>query len=215
MKKRILLIILLIFIFAIAAAFLYVSLQMSPVSKNKEAEKVRFEVPFGTPARTVISNLKKAELIKNEDFMYAVIKYPFLMKVFFPKAQFDKIELKSGTYYLSPSMDYTELLTILSSGQQEYIHFSVPEGFTITKIAQLLEDNGVCPKDDFIRSCKNPDILKEYNIPAESCEGFLFPVWIFSGNQNPRPSPFRRLRHCKRLYRQSKSPNLCAPICSK
>ena len=180
MKKRFFALgILILLIVAVASGYFAVKSQMMPVSNNSEAQKVRFEVPYGTPVLKIISSLKENGLIKNEKLFYASIKYPELLKFFFPSAEIPQADFKSGTYYLSPAMDYTELLSILSSGQQEYIHVSIPEGLTISKIAKLLEENGICSKDDFVKVCHEPSILAEYSIPSDSCEGFLFPDTYF------------------------------------
>lgn len=180
MKKRFFAFGILIFLIVVAfSAYFSIKWLMMPVSNNSEAQKVRFEVPYGTPVLKIISSLKENGLIKNEKLFYAAIKYPQILKFFFPSAQISNIDFKSGTYYLSPAMDYSELLEILSSGQQEYIHVSIPEGLTISKVAALLQEKGICSKDDFTKACHEPSILAEYDIPSDSCEGFLFPDTYF------------------------------------
>ena len=76
-------------------------------------------------------------------------------------------------------MEIPQILKLLSSGQQEYIKISIPEGFTISKIAELLEENRVCSKNDFINISKDKNLLSKYQIPADSCEGYLFPDTYF------------------------------------
>lgn len=177
-KKLIFPTFLIIFLFVVAAVYFALRLQMMPVSSQTE-EKVRFEVPFGTSARKISSDLKASGIIKNDTFFYAAIKYPFILKFFFPSSNISVSDLKSGTYYVSKNMNYSELLEILMSGQQEYIHVSVPEGLTITKIASILEQNGICSKEAFISSCHKAEFIEYIGINADSCEGFLFPDTYF------------------------------------
>ena len=57
-----------------------------------------------------------------------------------------------------------------------------PEGFTVTRIAERLEENGVCSALDFINECNNREYLEEYGIDIPTpenrsflLEGYLFP----------------------------------------
>lgn len=52
-----------------------------------------------------------------------------------------------------------------------------PEGFTILQIAQRLEENGVCSKDDFLKVCNEPYEGIEIDNPEERVfllEGYVF-----------------------------------------
>ena len=87
--------------------------------------------------------------------------------------------LRSGIYYISPSMNIVQIQSILASGQQEYIKVSLPEGLTISKIAAELEENRICSAKEFISVCKSSDFAEKNGIAGESCEGFLFPDTYF------------------------------------
>lgn len=53
-----------------------------------------------------------------------------------------------------------------------------PEGYTIIQIAERLEENGVCSKDDFLRVCNEPFEGIEISNPDERVfllEGYIFP----------------------------------------
>ena len=49
-------------------------------------------------------------------------------------------------------MSISEIFKILSSGVQDYIIVSIPEGLTISKIAKKLEEYNVCSKEKFIEA---------------------------------------------------------------
>ena len=68
-----------------------------------------------------------------------------------------------------------EIMTLLSSGQTEYVKVSIPEGLTISKIANILEEKRICSAEDFINVCNNSSLSKKYNITFHSVEGYLFP----------------------------------------
>ena len=56
-----------------------------------------------------------------------------------------------------------------------------PEGFTITQIAERLEENGVCSKADFLNAVNNPDetIVAELGIDNRDERIFLLEGYIF------------------------------------
>jgi UPF0755 protein len=83
--------------------------------------------------------------------------------------------LKAGTYRIDPGMDANHILNVLASGKQAEIRFSIPEGFSLTQVALLLDRQGVIRKADFLEAASNPGLLRELGIPAPSAEGYLFP----------------------------------------
>ena len=185
MKKSILIsiIILLFLFFSFGATFFAIkSLSKPPVisSENQtEATTVRIEVPYGMSVFQISSVLKEHNLIRSEKIFYYCARFPKFTKILFPKESDLDFSLKSGVYYVKNDMEIPQILKLLSSGQQEYIKISIPEGFTISKIAELLEENRVCSKNDFINISKDKNLLSKYQIPADSCEGYLFPDTYF------------------------------------
>ena len=121
-----------------------------------------------------------SELIKNENFFYYFVRKPSLLKIFFKDQEIsDQIVLKSGIYHLKAGMNYAQIINELTSGQQEYIKVSIPEGKTITQTALILEENDICSAEEFKGLCYDTNILRAYHIAGESAEGFLFPDTYF------------------------------------
>lgn len=182
MKKRsiILLIIVLLLAGSLAAALGIIKNLGKPVSLTDEGVKERIEIPAGMSVSGAGRLLAEKNLIRNEKLFYYAARYPKLKSFLYGKeaAQFTFV-LRSGIYYISPAMNIAEIQETLSSGQQEYIKVSLPEGLTISKIAAELEENRICPASDFISVCKNSNFAAEKGIAGESCEGFLFPDTYF------------------------------------
>ncbi len=74
------------------------------------------------------------------------------------------------------------------------VKFTVPEGYTLLKIAWALEENGVCTTDDFLNAAQNYDlskyaVLSSLNDAQNVCfrlEGYLFPAtYNFQKNEDP------------------------------
>ena len=171
-----------------SSAYFYTKSQISPLVSNtsnvsstsENIEKTRIEISMGTSVYRISEILEENKIIKNAKFFYYFVHYPFLFDFFFPEqAGQSQIELKSGIYYLTPSMNYAEIIETLSSGRQEYIKIVIPEGLTISKIGELLEENGICSLNEFRKLCYDGEIVKKYNISGTSLEGFLFPDTYF------------------------------------
>ena len=180
-KISIIILFILFFIFGLGFFLLY-TVSRPPVDSNNpknEILEVRIEVPYGMSIYQISSVLKENKLIRNEKLFYYCARFPQIRKFLFPKNSDLDFSLKSGVYYVKNDMKIPEILELLSSGQQEYIKISIPEGFTISKIAELLEENRVCSKTDFINISKDKNLLSKYQIPADSCEGYLFPDTYF------------------------------------
>ena len=180
--KKILSILLILFIVlagSIGVSVCFVKNLSKPVASVDDGTKVRIEIPSGMSVSEAGENLMTNGLIRNKKLFYYTARYPKL-KVFLYGKDADKpFVLRSGIYYISPSMNIAEIQQELSSGQQEYIKVSLPEGLTISKIAAELEENRICSAADFIAVCKNSDFAAQNGIAGETCEGFLFPDTYF------------------------------------
>lgn len=92
-----------------------------------------------------------------------------------------------GNYNISSNMSTTEILTLLTtniSNEDETIKFTIPEGYTIDQIAEILENKHIVTKEDFITAIQTKNFESDYtflrNIPLienykYKLEGYLFP----------------------------------------
>ena len=180
MKKRLIgfIAFIVLLVLLAAAGFVFIKNIKAPVSSTKK-ESIRIEIPSGMSVSGAASLLKEKGLIRNAKLFYYVARYPSLKKVLFRASDEEAFVLRSGIYYISPSMNIVQIQSILASGQQEYIKVSLPEGLTISKIAAELEENRICSAKEFISVCKSADFAEKNGIAGESCEGFLFPDTYF------------------------------------
>ena len=180
MKKFfiILLIILLLLCGGAFATVYIIRQEAKPVSLSDD-NKVRIEIPNGMSVSGAAALLAKNSLIRNEKLFYYTARYPQLKTFLYGEGNDEPFVLRSGIYYISPSMNIAQIQVELSSGQQEYIRVSIPEGLTISKIAAELEENRICSASDFSDICKDAAFTAENGIEGLSCEGFLFPDTYF------------------------------------
>ena len=143
--------------------------------ENAVAQKI--QVPEGTSIKALANELEEMKLIKSKSAFYYGARFPVFNKFFVHSKK--SLRLKSGYYKISSDMSLAEIFDYLTSGKQEYIKVSFPEGLTKGKIALRLEENGVCSAENFKNAVVNPEIIAEYSIPSESLEGYLFPDTYF------------------------------------
>ncbi len=89
--------------------------------------------------------------------------------------------LRPGTYFLERGMGYAEILDMLKAGvPDEVARFTVPEGYELREIRDLLEEKGILSAAEFDRGVLDFDhraypFLKGIGEGTNRLEGFLFP----------------------------------------
>jgi len=94
----------------------------------------------GTPLRKVSEMLRQEGIIKHRQL------FVWLTQVLGKKA-----EIKAGEYELHTRMVPLEVLGILVKGQVKPHLVTIPEGYTLQQIAQLLEDLQITEKEAFLQ----------------------------------------------------------------
>lgn len=181
MKKlrTILLIILFLLLAGVISFYFYLKNLSKSISSDQNVIDVRVEIPSGMSVSKVSKLLKQEGLIRSDKLFYYSARFPQINKIFFPDEEEFTFTLRSGIYHIQNNMNIVQIQKLLSSGQQEYIRVSIPEGYTISQIAYVLEENKICSALDFIQICKSGKMCLQYNIPGDSCEGYLFPDTYF------------------------------------
>ncbi|MEW6229327.1 MAG: endolytic transglycosylase MltG [Bacillota bacterium] len=88
-------------------------------------------------------------------------------------------KLKAGTYRLSSRMGIPGILRTLSEGRVERVRFTVPEGYNLEEIAELLEAKGLVSRDRFLALSRGE--VADFRVSAGgmefpgNLEGYLFP----------------------------------------
>jgi len=131
-----------------------------PMSENTQTQI--FEVKSGMTLKQVSQELFHQNLIRSANAFQTIA---FIQ---------DKEKLiKVGEYYISPSMLPNEILQRITSGKTVLHSVTIPEGYRITEIADLLEGRDLVDKNIFLQQAKNVDLLE--GIATGSLEGYLFP----------------------------------------
>ncbi len=144
----------------------YVKKLIQPVSTVPSYMVV--EIPKGTSFKDVAKRLEEKGLIRSKEIFYLLAWY---------KKQAGLI--KAGEYKLSPSMTPEKILQILVSGKVVQHLVTIPEGYNMFQIADLLQRASLAKKSTFLSVVTDKEFLKHLDIQAESAEGYLFPDSYF------------------------------------
>lgn len=90
-----------------------------------------------------------------------------------------------GVYRVEMNLDYEDLINQLQGGNEtrEEVEVTFPEGVNALEVAQLLEENQVCSREDFLTALNSGDFTNYQDIAAlgdtsgkyYKLEGYLFP----------------------------------------
>ena len=155
-------------------------------SLNKAPVEVKLVVEEGDTLSDVANKLKDAGLI-NYKGVFKLTSGLFKYKSY----------VEPGSYDLNSDMDYRALIRNMhdwdadSKESQGLVDITIPEGYTVREIIDLLAENGVATKEDLEDACANfefadYDFLDSDQLGSiDRMEGFLFPsTYEFDKNRS-------------------------------
>ena len=163
---------LILFTWVIAGLFYYQA--SHPVGESEQPITIR--IPPGATLKQIATKLKDRNLILSAS------SFRLLTNI-----QNKHTQVQAGEYELSQSMLPMDILLTITSGKTILYPVTIPEGYRITEIAQLLASKGLANKDAFIKECRNTSWMDSLKIPSDSLEGYLFPeTYHFSKHTSER-----------------------------
>jgi UPF0755 protein len=137
------------------------------VPPSKTASTKVIFIKKGTHLKKVSEVLKQDGIIKNRHFF--VLLTTILGK---------KTKVKAGEYEFHTQMLPLEVLDALVKGQVKPHLVTIPEGYTLSQIAQLLEDLNLVEKKEFLQKASSPAFINTLGLSqlaGPTLEGYLFP----------------------------------------
>lgn len=138
---------------------------------NFEAIPVRVTIPAGSSGAQIAKILADKGLIKSELLFRLLVRKEGVAQ-----------DLKAGEYQLSPTLTPLELINKLTTGDviSDYVRVTIPEGYTVKQITDLLEAEGLIQRERFLQLVQEGDFPFSFidKIPADvdyRLEGYLFP----------------------------------------
>jgi UPF0755 protein len=83
--------------------------------------------------------------------------------------------IKAGEYAFDLPTSHWNVLQKIVQGHIKTYRITIPEGYTLLQIADLLEKKGIVSRNAFLREASSPLILSCYDIDGTNLEGYLFP----------------------------------------
>ncbi len=145
-------------------------------------ESALFRVREGDTADAIAQRLQDEKLVRSAALVRVVTRLMGTGSAF-----------KAGNYRFRAGATGLDIYNALVSGEQSLVKVTVPEGYTMGKVAALLERRKVCSREDFLRAARSRDLLASLRIPARSVEGYLFPDTYFLPEDYPAEEVIRTM----------------------
>ena len=87
----------------------------------------------------------------------------------------NETKIKAGEYAFYAAMRPSEVLDRMVRGESRTVRVTIPEGFTMRQIADLLQEKGVAEGGAFLSLVSDPEFARSLGIQGDTLEGFLFP----------------------------------------
>ncbi len=127
-----------------------------------------YSVERGTAFSSLLEDMAANGLLERPLFVRVLARaYPELRNI------------KAGEFAVSPEDSSWDLLQKIRRGQVAQHAVTVPEGWSISQIAPILESAGVADPDRFRELALDPGHAKKLGVDAPSLEGYLFPDTYF------------------------------------
>ncbi|MEK7790153.1 MAG: endolytic transglycosylase MltG [Deltaproteobacteria bacterium] len=143
--------------------FVEIYLFLNTAPTDEKIEKI-VSIERGWGFRKIARQLKIDGVITHE------VKFYFLARW---KGGLTKI--KAGEYLLATNLKPTEVLSALVLGRTYLHRVTVPEGYNIYQIADLVSSLTLVSKEQFLQTAHDPLLLSQWMLPGPSVEGYLFP----------------------------------------
>ena len=121
-------------------------------------------IPKGTTFQKVARKLHRRGIIQNPGF------FGILARVTGSASR-----IQAGEFALDTQWSRPRLLKALVSGRVVLHTLRIPEGSTWWETARLVEKTGLTTYERFERAVHDRDLLRDFGIPADNAEGYLFP----------------------------------------
>ncbi len=157
---------------ALGAAALFLFLNSGPPAKTG-ADRFFF-IQKGETLSVIADRLQAEGYVRFAPLLRAIAR-----------VQGTESSFKAGYYRVPASATTLQVHRLLVRGAAELEKVTIPEGWTVRKISDLLDARGICPSADFLAAAGSPLLARDLGVPAQGLEGYLFPDTYFM----PKPFP--------------------------
>ena len=84
-------------------------------------------------------------------------------------------KIKAGEYEFNTTMTPHSVLKKMVRGEVIKYPITIPEGFNLLQVGEVLGQAAVCSRDDLLKKASDSSLIKSLGFDGESLEGYLFP----------------------------------------
>jgi UPF0755 protein len=121
-------------------------------------------IPRGTPSYEVARMLQREGVVRHWSWFLIYLK---TVK--------GNARLQAGEYSFDEPLSVIKVANKLIRGLVYYHELTVPEGFSVFEIAELLENKGFCSSTEFWTAAGRGERVSQFENEPKNLEGFLFP----------------------------------------
>ena len=91
----------------------------------------------------------------------------------------DYSRFQAGNYLFESSVSPEQIAAKVIEGdtfEPVILQFTIPEGFTVKKLAARLAEAGVASEEEILKLASDPEFISTLGLEASSLEGFLYPA---------------------------------------
>lgn len=130
-------------------------------------------------------------------------------KIYFKLSSKENLKVEAGNYKIHGRYSFFVLMKELKKGQDDIVVITIPEGYTINKIAEELDQKGVVKRSVFEESLMTIDVDDfYYPVPNNNFEGYFFPdTYYFVKNETAEDVIRKFLNRFLEKYPPSRYPD--------
>jgi UPF0755 protein len=121
-------------------------------------------IPEGAAFQQVAALLEQEQLIKSRSAF-----------VWLGRSQEADRKIHPGEYEFHAAMPPAEILAKMIAGRIVLHSVTIPEGYTLNQIADVLADQRITDRTDFLKLVTDKSFIKSLGISAVTLEGYLYP----------------------------------------
>lgn len=154
-----------IFCIALGGIFYLLTKQFLFEGPEKVGREVIYEIKLGQSFQSIANDLQSQNLVKNSEALRLYAKFTRQVP-----------HIKVGEYKLNTAMTPPQIMAVITSGYSITRAVTIPEGYSIFEIAELLELKGFATRAEIIKLAFDKNFAKKLlGADRPSLEGYLYP----------------------------------------
>ncbi|HKX13377.1 MAG TPA: endolytic transglycosylase MltG [bacterium] len=159
------------------AGYLYLAMQWGPYGRGGTVY-----IPRGSSLSQIATLLEQGQLVRSAWSFKLLARW---------KGQAS--QLKPGEYVFSEGPSAAQVLDKIVRGDRLIRRITIPEGYSFAQIAALIEQAGIAPRTEVMKSFRDPTLLGGLGFAAPSLEGYLFPATYEYDRQTKVPELLKEM----------------------